>query len=261
MDYKKIIGQKVTNRSGECGVVKSLDGEYFEVDFGGRIARVTIQTMFKGWIKVSDPTLQEEIFLEKIEVEKRERQKKKEKENNIAISNVIKEEKSNSSIASSHKKTTSVKLDDLFGNDYHVEHLKRTPILTYQEVERRFRITITGFGRGINVTDDAIILISSMDKKNGKFVYHDHWTEDGDYIFSGEGKSGDQVLTRGNKAIIDSVNDETPIYLFVKLSSKEYYFQGEFCLINYTYDLERDEAGNLRKEYKFRLRKVADPED
>lgn len=87
------------------------------------------------------------------------------------------------------------------------------------------------------------------------FVYHDHWTTDGDYIYSGEGKTGDQTMSLGNKAIVDAENDGKKIHLFVKFSPQEYYYQGVFSLVDYTYEDDKDESGNMRKEYKFRLRK------
>lgn len=62
-------------------------------------------------------------------------------------------------------------------------------------------------------------------------------------------------MTRGNKAIVDAVSDGKLIYLFVKLSPQEYYYQGIFALVDYTYADEKDETGNIRKEYKFKLRK------
>lgn len=79
----------------------------------------------------------------------------------------------------------------MFAADYHVENLARQPILTYHQVEEQFGIRIAGFGRGINSTGKSVVLISSIGKSSGKFVYHDRWTEDGDYLYSGEGKSGD----------------------------------------------------------------------
>lgn len=51
---------------------------------------------------------------------------------------------------------------------------------------------------------------------------------DGDYIYSGEGKTGDQTMSLGNKAIVDAENGEKKIYLFVKFSPQEYYYQGVF---------------------------------
>lgn len=94
-----------------------------------------------------------------------------------------------------------------------------------------------------------------MEKKAGSFVYHDHWTEDGDYIYSGEGKTGDQKLTKGNLAIANAADDRKAIYLFVKFSPKEYYFQGKVTCVDYFSETEKDESGCIRKEYKFILRK------
>lgn len=146
-------------------------------------------------------------------------------------------------------------IEDGFGADYNVKHLARQPILTYQQVEEQFGIKIAGFGRGINNTPSTVVLISSVDKKKSGFVYHDRWTDDGDYIYSGEGKVGDQTMTFGNKAIVDAETDGKKIHLFVKFSPQEYYYQGVFILIDYTYEDDKDESGNMRKEYKFRLRK------
>ena len=145
-----------------------------------------------------------------------------------------------------------------FGVDYHSEYLKTKPTLTYQEVEKLFGIQISGFGRGINPTAPSVILISVIEKKKDSFVYHDRWTADGDYIYSGEGKSGDQSMTRGNAAILNAKRDNKKIDLLVKFSSDKYIYQGVFELVDYEYVDDKGEDGLLRKEYKFRLRKVSD---
>lgn len=163
----------------------------------------------------------------------------------------------NTEFISHNKKTSRRNLEQSFGDDYHVQFLSRSPVLSYQQVEKKFGINIRGFGRGINVTDNSIVLISSIGSKNGFFVYHDHWTNDGDYIYSGEGRNGNQKITKGNNAIINSNINCKKIYLFVKFSSQEYYYQGEFQLIDYKYEDDEDENGNIRKEFKFRLRKLS----
>ena len=144
----------------------------------------------------------------------------------------------------------------MFPSDFHVEFLKRNPVLTYEEVEKEFGINLHGFGRGINITDTSIVLISYMKKDADVFVYHDHWTENGEYIYSGEGRQGNQQMKRGNWAIANASFDNRKIYLFIKFSPQEYYFQGEFICINYTQETENDADGLPRKEYKFRLRRV-----
>ena len=147
-------------------------------------------------------------------------------------------------------------IEDGFRPDYNVKYLSKQPILTYQQVEDQFGIKIAGFGKGINKTESTVILVSSIDKKKSGFVYHDHWTTDGDYIYSGEGKIGDQKMASGNKAIVDAEVQGKQIHLFVKFSPQEYYYQGIFSLVDYTYEDDKDESGTLRKEYKFRLRKM-----
>ena len=133
--------------------------------------------------------------------------------------------------------------------------MAKRPILTYKQVEEQFGIKIAGFGRGINITESTVVLISSIDKKKTGFVYHDRWSTDGDYIYSGEGKTGDQKMSLGNKAIVNAKTNAKQIHLFVKFSPQEYYYQGEFYLVDYSYEDDKDESGNVRKEYKFRLRK------
>lgn len=128
-----------------------------------------------------------------------------------------------------------------------------SPQYTYKELEKSYNIQIQYFGRGINPTKDYVILISRI--KADYYVYHDHWTEKGDYIFSGEGKSGDQNMVRGNLAIVNAESENKKILLFLKFSSSEYLYQGVFKLIEYKLDKDYGEDGNLRKEYKFLLRR------
>lgn len=143
-----------------------------------------------------------------------------------------------------------------FGPDYNFEHLQKQPILTRQEVEEQFGFNLS-FGKGINTSrlNSNIVLISVISKEHGFFVYHDHWTQEGDYIYSGEGKNGDQSLVRGNRAIINAKDEHKTIHLFVKFSPQEYFYQGVFELIDYTYEDDFGADKKIRKEYKFRLRK------
>ena len=132
------------------------------------------------------------------------------------------------------------------------------PSYGYQQIENMFGISIHPFGKGINPTETRVVLISVVSKKQGSFVYHDGWMHNGDYMYSGEGKRGDQTLTKGNREIINAKRLGKTIHLLTKFSSKEYYYQGIFELDSYTYEDQEDENGDVRKEYRFRLRKVED---
>lgn len=246
------VGFKVTNRLGNKGSIVKIDGNYISIDFGSRKMEFNKNAFVEGFLSFDDPALQAEIDAEikAIEAEKA----RIAEEQRIAAEREAEERRMRAEEAARIR--LPVNIDELFGKDYHVEHLKRQPILTYQEVEKQFGIKISGFGKGINPTGNSVVLISSIEKKHGAFVYHDHWTEDGDYIYSGEGKTGDQQMNKGNAAIKDAARDGKALYLFVKLSPSEYYFQGRVTCVEYTYEDDEDENGRKRKEYKFKLKLI-----
>lgn len=252
MNIKNI---KVKHNIYGSGTIIDFNDNFLSVKFSGKTSRFVYPYAFEKFIQAEEPSIQEAI-LNYIAIEKRAEERRRaelvahkaEEERKTSekqlVSTIAKKDRINSNIEKGFKE------------DYHVAHLARKPILTYKEVEDQFKIKIAGFGRGINQTQSTVVLISSIDKKKSGFVYHDHWTIDGDYIYSGEGKTGDQTMSSGNRAILFSAEEGKSIHLFVKFSPKEYYYQGVFELVNYTYEEDTDENGNKRKEYKFRLRKV-----
>ncbi len=241
----ELLGIKVRHTTFGVGTIVECGENYITVDFAERRAKFIYPDVFERFITTENSSIQAAI-IKKIE----------EARTRTLASSPTQEAETVTPIVSPKTKKTK-RIDEMFSEDYHAIHLARQPILTYQQVENQFDIKIAGFGKGINSTDTAIILISSIGKSGGKFVYHDKWTVDGDYLYSGEGKTGDQTMTKGNLAIKNARHCNKPIHLFVKFSPQEYYYQGVFELVNYIYEDEKDENGNSRKEYKFRLRKVA----
>lgn len=248
-----LLNIKVQHNILGVGTVIEFDSHYITVQFADKTSKFVYPDAFDKFLKAEDPDVQEAIIADIFSVKQAEEERRQAE---IAARNTKEERKSaeKQNTASAIKKSRNI--EDGFGADYNVVHLVRQTILTYQEVEDQFNITIAGFGRGINITPSTVVLISSVDKKKSGFVYHDRWTTDGDYIYSGEGKIGDQKMTSRNRAIVDAAADGKAIHLFVKFSPREYYYQGVFKLVDYTYENDKDEIGNTRKEYKFRLRKV-----
>lgn len=244
----ELMGMKVKHNVFGVGIVKEQTGKYITVEFSTKTTKFIYPDSFENFIRVDDAYVQDEI-IKSINDAKVEAEKSRQKE---AVYKAAKEPCKTVSKVRAEKS-----LDEMFAPDYHAEKLARQPILTYQQVENQFGIRISGFGRGINPTSSTVVLISSIGKARGNFVYHDKWTADGDYIYSGEGKTGDQTMTKGNLAIRDAEINGKKIHLFVKFSPQEYYYQGIFKLADYTYEDDKDETGNVRKEYKFRLRRVA----
>lgn len=246
-----ILNAKVNHKVLGLGTITDFDGKNFTVQFATKMSKFVYPNAFESFIRAEDPTIQKDILIEiaRLKLEEAERRQAE-----LAERKAEEERKKAETQTEPFLKRLK-KIEDGFGEDYHVNHLARSPILTYQEVEEQFNIKISGFGRGINRTPSAIVLISSIDRKKRGFVYHDHWTEDGDYIYSGEGKSGDQKMELGNQAIASAASDGKIIHLFVKFSPQEYYYQGIFKLVDIAYVDNKDENGNTRKEIKFRLRK------
>ena len=253
-----LIGKKVVNKGLGEGTVVEV-GNYVKVDFNGTIKTMTKDKFF-DYNRPIDTSILDEIesarksheeFLEeqRIEAAKRaaelDEQRRKEAEERKKLED-----------ASRRKPKAKKSFDEKFGSDYNLALLNKTPILTYKDVEAKHDIQISGFGRGINSTDDCVVLISTVGGNSDHFTYHDKWNHEGHYEYSGEGSTGDQTLTKGNKAIIDAAENGKPIYLYVKFGPQEYYPQGIMKLLEYKTIQAPDKNGDMRKEYVFILERM-----
>lgn len=254
-----LVGAKARHKAFGSGTITAFEptnaegtGGYVTVEFAAKTSKFLYPDAFGKFIVLEDEEANAKI-VSAVEDE----QKAKERENNLAIikeavrQKAAKEEKA---VQKAKPKAAPKTLDDLFGADYHAEKLKREPVLGYRQVEGSFGIKLgASGGKDINSTEMNVVLISPVNKIGGKFVYRDRWTDEGDYIYSGEGKTGDQVMAGGNLAIKTAAEERKDIHLFVKFSPMEYYYQGIFELADFTFEEGKDEAGNIRMEYKFRL--------
>lgn len=142
LTYKKeistmnLVGVKVKHKAFGNGVIVSIDDDMFTVDFGGKSIELTYPTAFEKFLKAEDESVQTEIELSIAEAKKAKVEQLK------AIELEAKKE-----IKQTAKSSKAKSLDEMFSEDYHAEHLARQPILTYQQVESRYGIRITGFGR------------------------------------------------------------------------------------------------------------------
>ena len=250
MDYSVLIGRKVISSGfrgfGE-GVIVAIGNGKISIDFFGNVKDFSLESFFAGSVIChfecdKDTRALIQAAIEEITVEKAAAEAKRKAD-----------EEAKKAAAEAEAKRAEI--IGAYGADYHAEHLETDKVYTYQQVEAKFGIRIAGFGRGCNPTDGSVVLISSVKPEDDNFVYHDKW-DHGDYIFSGEGRIGDQTLTRGNLEIANAETNGKEIHLFVKKSAQEYYYQGIFKVINYTYEDDYDANGNIRQELKFRLRKV-----
>jgi len=73
-----------------------------------------------------------------------------------------------------------------------------------------------------------------------------------EFIYFGEGLSGDQKLTAANQALINAIDDKRTIYGFWQEGKEdEYEYIGQLSVDKYKYVLE-----NGRKVYRFEISKL-----
>lgn len=86
--------------------------------------------------------------------------------------------------------------------------------------------------------------------------YVDGWLSSDIYSYSGEGKIGDMVFMRGNKAILEHQKNGKKLYLFKMIASGFYEYIGEFKYHSHEIISGSDSQGNIRKSIRFNLQKV-----
>lgn len=177
-----LLNLKVKHKVFGNGVVTGISDNLLTIQFASKVSNFVYPDAFETFIVAEDTSVQSE-FLSEIENNKRAVRKQR-----LAEETARKAEKELRVTERNGTPSRRIRnnIEDGFGPDYNVRHLAKQPILTYKQVEEQFGIRIAGFGRGINRTPSTVVLVSSIDKKKAGFVYHDHWTTDGDYIYSGE---------------------------------------------------------------------------
>jgi 5-methylcytosine-specific restriction protein A len=85
-----------------------------------------------------------------------------------------------------------------------------------------------------------------------KYGYKDEY-RDGVFWYTGEGQVGDMVMAKGNRAILDHVNNNKIILMFEYTKKAVVRFVGEAECIDYHEDSRPDSNGNIRKAFVFHL--------
>jgi hypothetical protein len=130
--------------------------------------------------------------------------------------------------------------------------------LMRREIHDRF-----GGGRQAGITrasgtSDFLLFSSNIGKRRG--FNFDGWKSDGAFHYSGEGQAGDQLLTRGNAAVLDHAARGFRLRLFERSTGPAYRYLGEFRVdpvLPWYAEEAPDQFGDLRKVLIFRLIPVA----
>ncbi len=87
-----------------------------------------------------------------------------------------------------------------------------------------------------------------------QYGYHDGWDDNGVFIYTGEGQTGDMEFIRGNRAIRDHVQNGKDLLLFQSLGKRKgYRFLGSFACGSWEYRDGQDLEGSARRAIVFHL--------
>lgn len=110
---------------------------------------------------------------------------------------------------------------------------------------------------GISIPRNWPVIFLFSSPRGREFGYEDGWTEDGFYIYTGEGQEGDMTLTRGNAAIARHVEEGRDLHLFESglngIPHGWVRYVGQMVLVDYEYAEGRDRTGRVRTIIRFRL--------
>ncbi len=106
-------------------------------------------------------------------------------------------------------------------------------------------------------TLNALVLTTSEES-----IYGDSSIENGTIQYTGEGQEGDQTITKNNKTLFYSKDNNLPVYLFTKDKKRRYIFEGRVELYDKPYQIpENDKNGKERLVWKFPLKVIYSEND
>jgi hypothetical protein len=114
--------------------------------------------------------------------------------------------------------------------------------------------TIGGQGQGGISTPTKVPLILLFTGEVGEqYGYADGWTNDGLFLYVGEGQQGDMQFVRGNAAIRDHNVDGKDLHLFSYVRKGFVRYVGQMVCIGSYYQEGLDAKGNKRRMIVFEL--------
>lgn len=114
---------------------------------------------------------------------------------------------------------------------------------------------------GISTPTGAPYIFLFTGESGKQYGYRDGWNQDGVFLYTGEGQTGDMQFVRGNKAIRDHLSDGKDLLMFETLGkSKGVRFIGCFACASWESRRGLDLKGDDREVIVFHLIRQEDPE-
>jgi hypothetical protein len=111
---------------------------------------------------------------------------------------------------------------------------------------------------GISTPAKAPFLLLITGESGKQHGYSDEWTNEGTFLYTGEGQRGDMKFVRGNRAIRDHRDNGKALQVFEqdKKDKRFLRYLGEMEYVRHTYREAPDTDGKQRKAIVFQLRPV-----
>jgi len=105
---------------------------------------------------------------------------------------------------------------------------------------------------GISTPHDFKTILLFTGASGKEHGYHDGWRDDGIFLYSGEGQTGDMTFVRGNAEIRDHQKNGKELHLFQILGGGQVKYIGQMICTGYNI-LDEDTRGIHRKTIQFAL--------
>ena len=107
---------------------------------------------------------------------------------------------------------------------------------------------------GISTPSKHPFIFLFTGQSGGQYGYKDGWTEEGVFLYTGEGQEGDMKFLRGNRAVRDHSKDGKDLLLFESLEkSGVVRYLGQFVCSSWDYVRGTDVHGSIRQVIVFQL--------
>ncbi|MFC2047927.1 HNH endonuclease [Chloroflexota bacterium] len=110
---------------------------------------------------------------------------------------------------------------------------------------------------GICTPSNQDFMMIFTGEQGEQYGYHDGWTDDGVFLYTGEGQIGDMTFIRGNRAILNHVEDGKDIHLFEYVRRGNVRYISQMICSGYQEREAPDRESHLRKVIVFELSPIS----
>jgi len=110
---------------------------------------------------------------------------------------------------------------------------------------------------GISTPAKQPFILLFTGEQGEQYGYRDGWTEDGVFLYTGEGQVGDMTFARGNLAILQHADEGKDLHLFKYVGRGTVQYVGQMVCTGYQEREAPDRTGMSRKVIVFELTPVS----